>query len=118
MSEFLTKEQLLSACKRGYHTVEVDGVGALRIQTLNDLEHSDISAALLDKSGKHDIARLPQMRRIVASKMLVDADGNTLFDTPEEAGNLSPSVVRAVYAKYIELSDGGLSKEVKRQKKG
>lgn len=118
MSEFLTKEQLLAACERKYHVVDVKDVGAVRVQTLNDLEHSDISASLINKEGKVSGELMPHLRRLVASKMIVDESGKRMFASAEEAGTtLLPEIVKAVYAKYLELNDGGLAKEVKKQKK-
>lgn len=117
MSEALSRDALLAASKREYHDVEVKGVGTVRVQTLNDLEHSDITSSLIDKDGNIDRTRMPHMRRIVASKMMVDADGNRMFATAEEAGELRHDIVAAVYRKKLELDDGGLTKEVKQQKK-
>ncbi len=76
---FITRDALLGVAKRRYATVEVDGLGKVRIRSLTELERSRIEASLRDKKGNLSGNRMIDLKCRMIVETLVDGDGNLLF---------------------------------------
>lgn len=121
-SEPLTREQLLAKSERRFDSVEVEGYGTVRVQSLNDLEQSEVQAVLVGSEKASDEAkgrRFFKSRRMVAMKAMIDKDGERLFGDEDMplVESLDPKVVVAVYEKHLEMAGKSVSDEVKQQKK-
>lgn len=108
MSNYATSADLLGN-KRRYEVVECAGV-SVRIQSLSELEKSEIDAAAIDyKRGgvSRQAAKLSRARLICACA--VDEDGNKLFpnaDVAKVASSMDSRISDALYRACV-LHVGG-----------
>lgn len=79
MSELFNREALLGPAKRRFATVEIAGLGKIRIRSLTELERSRIEASVRDKKGQLSGTKLVDLKCQLIVETLVDEQGNPLF---------------------------------------
>jgi hypothetical protein len=73
-----------AACQRRYTTVNVPILGAVRIQSLTELERSTYEASRLDDSGQWDRESGAAAKVKLIVLCCVDSEGNRLFIESDE----------------------------------
>jgi len=76
---YITKDMLLGPERVRYADEDIEGVGHIRIRSLNDREYMKLQSAVMKPDGSIDRtkARTANARWIIAC--VVDAEGNRLF---------------------------------------
>ena len=87
MSELLTAEQLLTPLPLEEKTVEIDGLGKIKLKQLSFSQEGKLSMWLFPK-GKRSKQRQSSYGLKMVTECLVNHNGEKLFDFPDtEAGN-------------------------------
>lgn len=103
MSEFLTREELLSLTKRRYRTVPIPeaipdvGGKKFRLQSLTDEEQSAYEAEIIARKGGLRKNRLADAKRRLIALCLVDGQGKRIF------GDDDISALKKIDGRVIEL---------------
>lgn len=79
MSEFCTREQMLSAPKRRFTEVDIADWGKFRIRSLTELERSKFEASIRDKQGRVSNNKLLDLKCRLIVLCVVDANGDTIL---------------------------------------
>lgn len=75
----INREAMLAVCKRRYVTVDVPGVGDVRLQSLSELERSQYELAALDNKNAVSREKLLHQRCRLIALCVVDDEGKRLF---------------------------------------
>lgn len=79
MSDLFNPDALRGPAKRRFATVEIDGLGKVRIRSLTELERSRLEASMRDKKGNLSTTRMVDLKCRIIVMAVVDEEGNQLF---------------------------------------
>jgi len=79
MSNYATRDQILSAPKRRFAEVDIPDWGKFRVRSLTELERSKFEASIRDKQGKVSNAKLLDLKCRLIVLCVVDENGDTLL---------------------------------------
>ena len=91
---------------------EFDGLGLVRIRSLNDKEHTKLQAALYKRDGSIDTTKTQRAVAALICACVVDAEGNTILtDADVDALRSQDAALIAELGAWIREHVGGLEKE-------
>lgn len=79
MSELFDPSALLGQVVRRFATVQIEGLGSVRLRSLTELERSRIEASIRDKKGQVSSAKMLDLKCRLIVETVVDAQGNQVF---------------------------------------
>lgn len=78
-----TRDAFLQSAKRRYTTVEIDGFGEVRLQSITAGEQAEIEASGYTDDKKERAKQMAQWQARYICKCVVGADGNRVFSDDE-----------------------------------
>lgn len=99
----LTKEQLKKRFERRAKAITIDG-DELLIRKPSPLEKAKYGEMMANpKTFEVDLSKIGPAQMYLVSRMLVDADGNRLFEDPKELDGMDPTFYEALLAECVAL---------------
>lgn len=106
----LSKTELLTRCQRRFIDVSLPDAGVVKLQSLTELERSQLELRMFDKAGKVAVSKLPEAKLRTLAACMVGEDQQRLFTDAEwgDLQSLDSGIIAVIYSaclKHIGFED-------------
>jgi len=118
VAELVGREAFMKPAERRYGSVDINGFGTVRIQSLNEKEWAEFEMSAVASKGGIIRKRVEDARRRLIALCVVDGDGNRLLSNADVPSleNLDGSVAAQLFKvcqDHCGFEDGEIEDQVK-----